>query len=143
MKSSPIEPIHMALRAKMADFGGWLMPIEYPDTGAISEYNAVRNNVGLFDVSYLGKISVIGKGATEFLNTQLTNNLERIKDSQAQYTLMCNESGGVIDDLIAYRNSHSDYFLIPNASNTTAVFEVLKSNAPSEIEVTNLHEKFL
>lgn len=142
MKSSPIEPIHMALRAKMADFGGWLMPIEYPDTGAISEYNAVRNNVGLFDVSHLGKISVIGKGATEFLNTQLTNNLERIKDSQAQYTLMCNESGGVIDDLIAYRNSHSDYFLIPNASNTTAVFEVLKSNAPAEIEVTNLHEKF-
>ena len=142
MKSSPISHSHLELNAKMADFGGWLMPIEYPDSGVIQEYNCVRNNVGLFDVSHLGKISVIGKGATEFLNTQLTNNLQSIEDHQAQYTLICNESGGVIDDLIAYRNSASDYFLIPNASNTASVFKSLNSNAPDEIKISNLHEEF-
>ena len=142
MKNSPIVDKHQGLSAKMADFGGWLMPIEYPKTGAIEEYNSVRNGVGIFDVSHLGKVSVIGKGATNFLNEQFTNDLSKIIDGQAQYTLMCNSQGGVIDDLIAYRNSDSDYFLIPNAANTASVFEVLKANAPAGISVENLHEQF-
>jgi aminomethyltransferase len=142
VKSSPIEQAHLALNAKMADFGGWLMPIEYPASGVIEEYNAVRNQVGLFDVSHLGKISVIGEGATEFLNSQFTNNLNRITNSQAQYTIMCNEVGGVIDYLIVYKNLDSDYFLIPNASNTAAVFEVLSSKAPTGIAIKNLHENY-
>jgi len=126
----------------MADFGGWLMPIEYPGAGVLAEHTAVRERVGLFDVSHLGKASVIGDGALEFLNGMFTNDLNRIVDSKAQYTLLCNPDGGVVDDLIAYRNSDSDFFLIPNASNTTDVVRVLNENLPAGISVTNLHEKF-
>ena len=126
----------------MADFGGWLMPIEYPGAGVLAEHTAVRERVGLFDVSHLGKASVKGEGALEFLNSMFTNDLSRIVDSKAQYTLLCNPDGGVVDDLIAYRNSDSDFFLIPNASNTTDVVRVLKENAPDAIAVTNLHESF-
>lgn len=126
----------------MADFGGWLMPIEYPGAGVIAEHTAVRERVGLFDVSHLGKASVKGTGALDFLNAMFTNDLNRIGDSKAQYTLLCNPDGGVVDDLIAYRNSDSDFFLIPNASNTTDVVRVLDENAPSGVSVTNLHENF-
>ena len=142
MKNSPIAAKHLELNAKMADFGGWLMPIEYPKTGVIQEYNSVRTQVGVFDVSHLGKISVVGEGSLEFLNTALTNDLNRIIPGQAQYTLICNDNGGVIDDLIVYQNSASNFFLVPNASNNTAVFEVLKSTAPSQVTVSNLHEDF-
>ena len=126
----------------MADFGGWLMPIEYPGAGVLAEHTAVRERVGLFDVSHLGKASVKGDGALEFLNKMFTNDLNRIGDSKAQYTLLCNPDGGVVDDLIAYRNSESDFFLIPNASNTTEVVRALAENAPAEIAVANLHENF-
>jgi aminomethyltransferase len=102
----------------------------------------VRTQVGLFDVSHLGKISIVGEGSLKFLNTALTNDLNRITPGQAQYTLICNDNGGVIDDLIVYQNSASDFFLVPNAANNAAVFEVLKSTAPPQITVTNLHEKF-
>ena len=124
----------------MADFGGWLMPIEYPGAGVLAEHGAVRERVGLFDVSHLGKASVKGVGALDFLNTQVTNDLNRISDSQAQYTMLCNPDGGVVDDLIVYRNSNEDLFLIPNASNTTEVVQIIASAAPSSIEVKNLHE---
>lgn len=126
----------------MADFGGWLMPIDYPDTGVLIEHAAVREKVGLFDVSHLGKASVKGAGALEFLNSALTNDLNRIVDGQAQYTMICNEAGGVIDDLIVYRNSAEDFFLVPNASNTTDVVAALKKLAPAGIEIKNLHESF-
>jgi aminomethyltransferase len=126
----------------MADFGGWFMPIEYPGAGVLAEHAAVRERVGLFDVSHLGKASVKGAGALDFLNTMFTNDLNRIGDSKAQYTLLCNPDGGVVDDLIAYRNSDSDFFLIPNASNTTDVVRVLNENVPLGVSVTNLHEEF-
>jgi aminomethyltransferase len=142
MKNSPLAEKHLALDAKMADFGGWLMPIEYPGSGVIAEHTAVRERVGIFDVSHLGKVSVIGEGALEFLNSVFTNDLNRITDGQAQYTLHCNATGGVIDDLIVYRNSPSDLFLIPNASNTSDVVAALVSAAPIGITITNLHEKF-
>jgi aminomethyltransferase len=142
VKNSPLHQKHLDLQAKMADFGGWLMPIEYPGAGVLAEHTAVRERVGLFDVSHLGKASVKGDGALDFLNSMFTNDLGRIVDSKAQYTLLCNPDGGVVDDLIAYRNSDSDFFLIPNASNTTDVVRVLKENAPDAIAVTNLHESF-
>jgi aminomethyltransferase len=142
VKNSPLHQKHLDLQAKMADFGGWLMPIEYPGAGVLAEHTAVRERVGLFDVSHLGKASVKGEGALDFLNSMFTNDLRRIVDSKAQYTLLCNPDGGVVDDLIAYRNSDSDFFLIPNASNTTDVVRVLKENSPDAIAVTNLHESF-
>jgi len=142
MKSSPLNDKHLALNAKMADFGGWMMPIEYPGAGVLAEHAAVRERVGLFDVSHLGKASVVGEGALDFLNQCLTNDLNKIEDGSAQYTLLCTPDGGVIDDLIAYRNSAHDFFLVPNASNTTDVVKVLKEQAPAGIEVTNLHNEF-
>jgi aminomethyltransferase len=142
MKNSPLADKHLQLSAKMADFGGWLMPIEYPGGGVLAEHAAVREKVGIFDVSHLGKVSVKGARALEFLNSIFTNDLNRISDGQAQYTLHCNSDGGVIDDLIVYRNSESDLFLIPNASNTSDVVADLKSKAPDSIEIVNLHESF-
>jgi aminomethyltransferase len=142
MKNSPLAARHLARNAKMADFGGWLMPIEYPSSGVIAEYSAVRERVGIFDVSHLGKISIKGEGALNFLNQMVTNDLSRITASQAQYTLLCNEDGGVVDDLIVYRNSDTDLFLVPNASNTATVFEILKASAPASVEVNNLHTEF-
>ena len=142
MKNSPLADKHIQLSAKMADFGGWLMPIEYPGAGVLAEHAAVREKVGIFDVSHLGKVSVKGPGALEFLNLIFTNDLNRISDGQAQYTLHCNSSGGVIDDLIVYRNTQNDLFLIPNASNTSDVVADLVSKAPAEINIVNLHESF-
>lgn len=142
MKNSPLADKHHALNAKMADFGGWLMPIEYPGAGVLAEHAAVRERVGIFDVSHLGKVSVKGDGALDFLNSVFTNDLNRISDGQAQYTLHCNAAGGVIDDLIVYRNSPTDLFLIPNASNTSAVVSALLESAPAQITITNLHEKY-
>jgi aminomethyltransferase len=142
MKTSPLHDKHLTLKAKMADFGGWLMPIEYPGAGVLAEHAAVREKVGLFDVSHLGKASVTGEGSLEFLNECLTNDLTKISDGCAQYTLLCSPNGGVIDDLIAYRNSVNDFFLVPNASNTTDVVKVLQAQAPAHITVTNLHNEF-
>lgn len=142
MKTSPLNDKHIARNAKMADFGGWLMPIEYPGGGVLAEHTAVRERVGIFDVSHLGKASVMGVGALDFLNTIFTNDLNRIDDGSAQYTLLCTPEGGVIDDLIAYRNSADDVFLVPNASNTSDVVAVLQEKAPAGITVTNLHNEF-
>ena len=142
MNTSPLNDKHLALKAKMSDFGGWMMPIEYPGTGVLIEHAAVRERVGIFDVSHLGKASVTGPGALGFLNIILTNDLNKIGDGSAQYTLLCNENGGVVDDLIVYRKSDSDFFLVPNASNTTEVVRVLQEKAPSEIKVENLHTQY-
>ena len=142
MKISPLNQKHLDLNAKMADFGGWMMPIEYPGAGVLAEHAAVRERVGIFDVSHLGKASVTGVGALAFLNQCLTNDLTKISDGSAQYTLLCTPQGGVVDDLIAYRNSETDLFLVPNASNTTDVVAVLQKEAPSEISVTNLHNDY-
>lgn len=142
MKNSPLADKHLQLSAKMADFGGWLMPIEYPGAGVLAEHAAVREKVGIFDVSHLGKVSVKGAGSLDFLNSVFTNDLNRITNGQAQYTLHCDSNGGVIDDLIVYRNSESDLFLIPNASNTSAVVADLLAKAPVGIEIVNLHESF-
>jgi aminomethyltransferase len=142
VKNSPLHAKHLELHAKMADFGGWLMPIEYPGGGVLAEHTSVRDRVGLFDVSHLGKAKVTGVGAREFLNEMFTNDLNRIEDGKAQYTLLCNEDGGVVDDLIVYQNSVTDFFLIPNASNTSDVVAVLQSNVPAGITIENLHEKF-
>ena len=118
LKRSPLHDRHVALGAKLADFGGWEMPIEYPGGGVVAEHTAVRDRVGIFDVSHLGKATVKGPGAADFVNTCFTNDLRRIGPGQAQYTMCCTEAGGVVDDLIQYFNAEDDVFLIPNAANT-------------------------
>ncbi|MFZ1410486.1 MAG: glycine cleavage system aminomethyltransferase GcvT [Micropruina sp.] len=135
--TSPLHSRHVALGAKFAEFGGWSMPLQY--VGVVAEHKAVRNGVGIFDVSHLGKARVRGVGAAAFLNTCITNDLDRIGSGQAQYTLLCNDAGGVVDDLISYRHSDEEIFLIPNAANTPTVVAMLKAAAPEGVEVINEH----
>ena len=144
MRRSPLHDRHAALRAKLADFGGWEMPIEYAASGGgvLREHAAVREDVGVFDVSHLGKAGVTGPGATEFVNACLTNDLARIRPGQAQYTLCCEESGGVVDDLIAYLHAPDRLFLIPNAANAADVVARLQAAAPPEVTVTDEHERW-
>jgi aminomethyltransferase len=136
---SPLYDWHVAHGAKMADFGGWEMPIEYPGGGVLKEHAAVRERVAIFDVSHLGKGVVRGPGAAAYVNSCLTNDLGKLVPGQAQYTLCCQDDGGVVDDLIAYLRSDDEVFLIPNASNTTEVLRRLAAAAPKGIEVENLH----
>jgi len=140
-RHSPVHAKHLALDAKMADFGGWAMPIEYPGGGVLKEHAAVREAVGLFDVSHLGKAGVRGPGAAAFIDATLTNDLGRITPGQAQYTLCCDDAtGGVVDDLIAYLRSDDEVFLIPNAANAAEVIGRLTAAAPDGIEVRDEHE---
>lgn len=136
----PVHAVHAELGATFAPFGGWEMPVSY--AGTVAEHKAVRSTVGLFDVSHLGKASVSGPGAAEFVNSVLTNDLARVGPGKAQYTLCCNESGGVIDDLIAYFVGPDEVFLVPNAANTANVVAALKSSAPDAISVVDQHRDF-
>lgn len=140
----PLEERHRELGASFAEFGGWLMPVSY--AGTVSEHNATRNAVGLFDVSHLGKALVRGPGAARFVNSALTNDLGRIGPGKAQYTLCCTESGGVIDDLIAYYVGDDEIFLVPNAANTAAVVDALRAAAEAGLgaglTITNEHRSY-
>jgi aminomethyltransferase len=140
---SPLHDRHAALGAKFAAFGGWDMPLEYAGGGVLKEHAAVREAVGVFDVSHLGKATVTGPGAAEFVNACLSNDLHRIGPGQAQYTLCCDEAtGGVVDDLIVYLRGPEDLLLIPNAANTAEVVRRLAAAAPAGIEVTDRHRSF-
>ncbi len=136
----PLEDRHRALGASFAEFGGWTMPVSY--AGTVGEHHATRNAVGLFDVSHLGKALVRGPGAARFVNSALTNDLNRIGPGKAQYTLCCTESGGVIDDLIAYYVSDDEIFLVPNAANTAAVVAALQAAAPAGLTITDQHRDY-
>lgn len=138
--AGPIADRHAALGATFAEFGGWNMPVSYEGTKA--EHEAVRNAVGIFDVSHLGKALVAGPGAADFVNATLTNDLAKIAPGKAQYTLCCNDRGGVIDDLIAYLVGDDEVFLVPNAANTASVVAALKAVAPEGIEVTDQHRDY-
>jgi aminomethyltransferase len=141
-KRSPLHERHLALGAKLAEFGGWSMPLEY-DRGVLKEHAAVREAVGIFDVSHLGKVRVSGPGAADFVNATLSNDLGRIAPGKAQYTLCCDDAtGGVVDDLIAYLRSDDDVFLVPNAANSAEVARRLADAAPSGVTVTDQHEEF-
>jgi aminomethyltransferase len=138
---TPLHDRHVALGARLAEFGGWEMPIQY--AGVVEEHLAVRNAVGVFDVSHLGNAEVRGPGAKEFVNASFTNDLDRIGPGQAQYTLCCDDAtGGVVDDLIVYHGSVEDLHLVPNAANTAEVLRRLRAAAPDGIEVIDQHTDF-
>ena len=145
LQRPPLYKRHLALRAKMADFGGWEMPIEYGASGGgvLAEHSAVRDAVGVFDVSHLGKADVRGPGAADFVNRTLSNDLGRIRAGKAQYTLCCEDgTGGVVDDLIAYLHGDDFVFLIPNAANTAEVVRLLAAAAPAGVTVTGRHREY-
>lgn len=129
---------HLLLGAKMGPFGGWDMPIEYT-AGTVAEHTAVRNTVGLFDVSHMGKVRILGAGAYEFANSVFANDIDRIQPGQAQYSMLCNEAGGIIDDLIVYLVSKDEIRFIPNAGNASTVVAHLEKLAPAGITIENNH----
>ena len=124
LKRTPLEAEHLRLGAKMAPFAGWQMPIEYE--GALAEHRSVRTNVGLFDLTHLGKVEVVGPGALGMLQRLVTNDLTRAGVGDALYNLVLNEGGGVIEDLIVYRLGEERYFVVPNASNAPRVLRMLE-----------------
>ena len=140
LKQSPLHDRHVALGAKLAEFGGWEMPLEYP-AGVIKEHTAVRQSVGIFDVSHLGKVVVRGDGAQEYVNAALTNDLGRIGPGRAQYTLCCDDAtGGIVDDLIVYLLDDDHLLLVPNAANTAEVVRRLEAGKPEGVTITDHHE---
>ena len=124
LKRTPLEDEHRRLGAKLGPFAGWLMPIEYE--GALAEHRAVRERVGLFDLTHLGKVDVTGPGALAMLQRLVTNDLSRAAVGDALYNLVLNEGGGVIEDLIVYRIEPERFFVVPNASNAPRVLRMLE-----------------
>ena len=114
-RRTPLYERHTALGARIVDFAGWEMPVQY--TGIQEEHRAVRTSAGVFDVSHMGQLELSGAGAHDYLQARLSNDLNRIGDGRAQYTLLTNDRGGITDDLIAYRRGGDDYLLVVNASN--------------------------
>lgn len=140
LKHTALYDKHAALGAKFAEFGGWEMPIEY-STGVLKEHAAVRESVGLFDVSHLGKVVVRGDQAYEYLNRTFTNDLAKIEPGRGQYTLLCDdETGGVVDDLIVYFKDDEHLLLVPNAANSAEVIRRLSASAPEGLSITDHHE---
>jgi len=140
LRTSPLHDRHVALGAKFAEFGGWSMPLEYAGSGVIKEHTAVREAVGIFDVSHLGKGLVHGPGAAEHVNATLSNDLGRIGPGKAQYTLCCDDAtGGIVDDLIVYLRGEDEVFLVPNAANTAEVLRRLADAAPDGVAVEDQH----
>ncbi|MBU6400918.1 MAG: hypothetical protein KGS61_11410, partial [Verrucomicrobia bacterium] len=118
LKRTRLFGAHQKLGARLIEFGGWEMPVQY--SGILDEHRAVRTAAGLFDISHMGQVSISGPAARDFLNRALTNNLNQIDPGHGQYTLMCNERGGVIDDLYAYHVGDQEYLLVINASRIEA-----------------------
>lgn len=115
MKTTPYTDLHIALGAKMAEFAGYNMPIQY--TGLVEEHNNVRNNVGVFDVSHMGEFRAKGPLAKQFMQYVTVNDVEALTDGKVQYTCLPNGQGGIVDDMLVYRVREDEYFMVPNAAN--------------------------
>jgi aminomethyltransferase len=118
LRRTPLFERHAALGARLVPFAGWEMPVQY--AGIADEHRAVRTRAGVFDVSHMGELRIAGEGARDYLQARLSNDLDRIDVGQAQYTLLTNDRGGIVDDLIAYRLGPDDYLLVVNAANVDA-----------------------
>ena len=143
LKRTTLFSAHQKLGAKLIDFGGWEMPVQY--TSITDEHLAVRNAAGIFDISHMGEVTVSGAGAEAFLNSVLTNDLRKLVPGEGQYTLMCNERGGVVDDLYAYKLSGGVYFLIINASRIEADVAWLQGQAAAfsgELKLTDASHNY-
>ena len=140
MKKTILYDRHFNLGAKILPFAGYHMPIVYPD-GILSECKEVRNNVGIFDVSHMGQFRISGSGSEEFLQKLLINDITKLKIGDAQYTAMCNYEGGVIDDMILYKEKKS-FLLIVNASNIEKNFEwISKMNSSQIVNLNNISDQ--
>ena len=135
LKSSPLERAHLDLGARLVPFAGWNMPVQY--ASILDEHRAVRSHAGVFDISHMGQFFVSGADAGGWLNRMLTNNIARLGVGEGQYSLMLNENGGVIDDLIVYRTGDDLFFLVVNASMIDEDFAWLESHRPDGVSLRN------
>jgi aminomethyltransferase len=140
LKRTPLHDRHVALGARMVPFAGWEMPVQYE--GVIPEHLAVRRDRGVFDVSHMGQLHVEGPRQTELLQSLLSNDLSRLADGDAQYTLLTNDSGGIVDDLIAYRLGAFHTLLVVNAGNRGAAYAWLKEREISGTEVRDASDEY-
>ncbi|GAB3791380.1 glycine cleavage system aminomethyltransferase GcvT [Virgibacillus kimchii] len=143
LKRTPIFPEYEKLNAKTIDFGGWELPVQF--SGIKEEHYATRNHAGLFDVSHMGEITVKGPKSLEFLQKMVTQDVSKSTPNRAQYTFMCNENGGTVDDFLIYMIGEDDYLLVVNAANTEKDYEwLLKNNdyTEDEVEIKNVSEDY-
>jgi aminomethyltransferase len=139
-KTTPLYEEHVRRGAKIIPFGGWLMPVQY--TSIVGEHQAVRNNVGIFDISHMGQLIVSGPAAGKWLNTMLTNNIDKLGVGQGQYTFLLSECGGIIDDLIVYRIEKGEFLLVVNAARTAEDFAWLDRHRPTDVDLKNRSANF-
>ncbi len=136
LKKTPLYETHIRLGARLTAFAGWEMPVSY--AGVIEEHRNVRKSCGLFDISHMGEISVSGPGALETVQRIATNDIGKARDNGCQYTLICNEDGGVLDDCVVYRFDRESFIFCVNASNTEKAFNWLKAHAAQAVSVRDL-----
>lgn len=139
LKKTPLYQVHLAAGARMVPFGGWCMPLQYRDI--LEEHRAVRERAGLFDVSHMGEIMVRGAGAESLIQGVVTNDVQAMSDGQVIYSPMCNENGGVLDDLLVYRLEKGSYLLVVNASNKDRDLEWIIGHAAKDTVVEDISEK--
>ena len=139
-KRTPLYDEHVRRGAKMVPFGGWLMPVQYKSI--VEEHQAVRKNVGIFDISHMGQLIVDGAGASAWLNKMLTNNIDKLEGGTGQYTFLLNERGGITDDLIVYRIEQGKFLLVVNASCTDEDFAWLDRHRAKDVDLTNRSTDF-
>ena len=142
-QKTPLYDEHVRLGGKMIPFGGWLMPVQY--SGIVEEHRAVRNNVGVFDISHMGELVASGPGASQWLNTMLTNNVAKLDVGTGQYTFLLNDTAGIIDDLIVYRIESEKFLMVVNASRIEDDFSWLQSHLPAvpgEVQLENQSDAY-
>jgi glycine cleavage system T protein (aminomethyltransferase) len=140
LRRTPLHDRHVALGARMVPFAGWEMPVQYE--GVIQEHKAVRTDAGVFDVSHMGEIEVEGPTARDLLQSMLSNDVDKLQPGDAQYTLLTNEDGGIIDDLIVYRLDAHRFLIVANASNVNAVFRWLKEHELRGSDVRDVSDDY-
>jgi aminomethyltransferase len=139
LKRTPLYETHKRLKSRMVPFAGWEMPVQY--SGILEESRAVRNAVGLFDISHMGRIHIYGKGALALLQSVTSNNVDALGPGQAQYSLLTNPSGGIIDDIIVYRKDQEDFLVVINASNTDKDLRWIREHAPDTVTMEDHTEQ--
>src|SRR5437667_10870495 len=139
LKSTPLKAVHRAMGAKMVDFGGWDMPVQY--SGVIEEHNTVRNAVGLFDVSHMGEIEVRGPDAIQCVDSLTTKAVSKLKTGQAQYSGLLYEHGGFVDDILVHKVADDAFFLCVNASNQEKDFEHIRAVNKFDCEIEFASER--
>jgi len=136
---SPLHEVHERAGARFTDFGGWTMPVQYDSV--LAEHESVRSDVGIFDVSHLGRFEVSGEGSTKLLVRQLCNDITRVEPGRAQYTMALNDDAGVEDDIIVWRLGEERYWVMPNGTNFDGIIGRFKADAPESVSIDEIRSQ--